>query len=140
MRTVFAALSIVSVILGPAANAQADSKHPIDVQLVLCLQDSLSTAGMRECCYTALDAWDAEMNKTYAALLEVLSPEGQSALREAQRAWLAFRDKQLELNYQFYIEELQGTMYHVMASHANMDVVKQRALGLKAMLNMVSEQ
>jgi uncharacterized protein YecT (DUF1311 family) len=139
MRTVLAALSIVSVILGPAAYAQADSKHPIDVQLVLCLQDSLSTAGMRECCYTALDAWDAEMNKTYAALLEVLSPEGQSALRDAQVAWSAFRDKQFELNYQFYMEELQGTMYHVMASHANMEVVKDRALGLKAMLDTLRE-
>ena len=140
MRTVFAALSIVSVILGPAAYAQADSKHPIDVQLNLCLQDSLSTAGMRECCYVAMEAWDAEMNKTYAPLLAALAPEGQSALREAQRAWLAFRDKQLELNNTFYLEEMQGTMYHVMATNANLDEVKDRALGLKAMLNMLVEQ
>jgi len=80
------------------------------------------------------------MNKSYTDLMGALSPEGQAALRDAQRTWLAFRDKQFELNDQFYMNEKQGTMYHVMATNANMELVKKRALELQEMLVAQKEQ
>jgi hypothetical protein len=37
---------------------------------------------------------DAALNASYQALLAKLDPPGQQRLREAQRAWLSFRDKE----------------------------------------------
>jgi uncharacterized protein YecT (DUF1311 family) len=39
---------------------------------------------------------DNELNAAYGRLLAKISPAGQSALREAQRAWLRFRDLECE--------------------------------------------
>ncbi|MGH8173869.1 MAG: lysozyme inhibitor LprI family protein [Rhodanobacteraceae bacterium] len=41
----------------------------------------------------AADA-DAELNATYAALMAKLDAPNQARLRDAQRAWIAFRDKE----------------------------------------------
>jgi uncharacterized protein YecT (DUF1311 family) len=40
---------------------------------------------------------DAQLNKVYAQVMTKLDEEGQAKLKAAQRAWLAFRDAQAEL-------------------------------------------
>ena len=135
---VFASTSLACAI----ADAQAPTLHPIDAQLHRCLEDTTNqtTKGMRDCAYVAMEAWDAEMNKDYQALLGLMKPEGQTALREAQRAWLFYRDKEFDLTNELYMSEMQGTMYHVVATNANMELVKARALELKTMLDALNEQ
>jgi uncharacterized protein YecT (DUF1311 family) len=135
-------LIMVAATVGLSTFAQSNARYPIDVQLELCLQDTAgrSTAGMRQCCYAAMEAWVEEMNKGYQTLLASLKPEGQAALREAQRAWLTYRDKQFELTNEIYMSEMQGTMYHVVATNNNMELVKERALHLKTMLDALNEQ
>lgn len=117
-------------------------EHPIDVRLSRCLEDTsnFSTTGMRQCAWAAMDEWDAEMNQTYAALMQALSPDVQNTLRQAQRAWLDFRDKQFALNNQVFLNEMQGTMYHVITSGNNMELVKQRAEELRTMLALLREE
>ena len=44
------------------------------------------------------DATDKKMNAAYQKLLGVLEDEGKSTLREAQRAWLVWRDAQAEFD------------------------------------------
>jgi uncharacterized protein YecT (DUF1311 family) len=39
---------------------------------------------------------DKELNAAYGRLLAKISPAGQSALREAQRTWLHFRDQECD--------------------------------------------
>lgn len=39
---------------------------------------------------------DAELNAVYKKILAELSPKGAAALKEAQRAWIIFRDKTAE--------------------------------------------
>ncbi len=39
---------------------------------------------------------DAELNTVYKQVLTQLSPKGTAALKEAQRAWVVFRDKTAE--------------------------------------------
>jgi Lysozyme inhibitor LprI len=60
---------------------------PVFLALVL----ALTTLG-----HAASDAAnvDAALNARYEALLARLDPSGQQRLREAQRAWLSFRDKE----------------------------------------------
>ena len=38
------------------------------------------------------------------------------------------------------MSEMQGTMYHVVATNNNMELVKERALHLKTMLDALNEQ
>jgi uncharacterized protein YecT (DUF1311 family) len=47
---------------------------------------------------------DADLNAVYARCLATLSPEAQAALREAQRAWVTYRDA----NRAFGVEFLAG--------------------------------
>jgi uncharacterized protein YecT (DUF1311 family) len=47
---------------------------------------------------TRFDAADKEMNVAYQKLLGTLEDEGKSTLREAQRAWLAWRDAPAEFD------------------------------------------
>lgn len=46
----------------------------------------------------AFDAADKELNQIYAAVRARLDDVGKEKLRNAQRAWLAFRDAQAELH------------------------------------------
>jgi uncharacterized protein YecT (DUF1311 family) len=79
-----------------------------------CMQagpEGQTTVGMMECYMAETAAWDAELNAVYGSLLalaeamaEAYPPEGEAAagdpaagghpalLRDAQRAWIAFRD------------------------------------------------
>jgi uncharacterized protein YecT (DUF1311 family) len=44
------------------------------------------------------EAADKKMNVAYQRLLGILDDEGKSSLREAQRAWIAWRDAQAEFD------------------------------------------
>jgi len=54
----------------------------------------MTTAEMRECLNQRYTQADAALNQLYQQLLSQLSTTQQSKLREAQRAWIHFRDKQ----------------------------------------------
>lgn len=52
---------------------------------------------MNNCAAAELTAADALLNQSYQELLRVLPPERVELLREAQRAWIRFRDAECEL-------------------------------------------
>jgi uncharacterized protein YecT (DUF1311 family) len=56
-----------------------------------------STIGMSETTSEETNKVDSLMNKYYNRLLNLLSNEDQIQLKEAQRAWLSFRDKEIKL-------------------------------------------
>jgi uncharacterized protein YecT (DUF1311 family) len=60
----------------------------------LCMEapDGYTTPGMIGCLHRELQLWDAMLNDRYGRLMEVLEPEETTALRSAQRAWIASRD------------------------------------------------
>ncbi|MBK6776052.1 MAG: DUF1311 domain-containing protein [Flavobacteriales bacterium] len=89
---VFASTSLACAI----ADAQAPALHPIrrSIAQVPGGYHQPDHKGDERFAYVAMEAWDAEMKKDYQALLGLMKPEGQTALREAQRAWLIYRDKE----------------------------------------------
>lgn len=117
------------------------SEYPIDIALGECLSidENQSTQGMIECVRVAEDAWDAEMNSDYKELMGMLDSAGQENLRTAQRAWLKYRDAEIELCAAIYYGNLEGTMYHIMAADRVMSIVRARALELQAYIDMLSE-
>lgn len=66
---------------------------PVAAQNVDCANAD-SQAEMNICADKAAKQADAKLNRVYAQVMSRLSPAGKIRLRDAQRAWLAFRDKE----------------------------------------------
>jgi uncharacterized protein YecT (DUF1311 family) len=68
--------------------------------------NAMTQSDMNACAYQDWEAWDAELNAAYGAAMDLLQgwdanlPEGEKGntevMREAQRAWITFRDKACE--------------------------------------------
>ncbi|MFB9861843.1 DUF1311 domain-containing protein [Rufibacter immobilis] len=132
---------LVSILgAGSAAAQQNGTPNPIDVRMAQCLdkKENQTTAGMCDCVYTALAAWDKKLNTDYKSLLAQLPPAAKGKLIAAQRQWLAFKEKELELIGATY-GNAQGTMWQPVRANKIMDLTKQRALELEELLVTLKE-
>ena len=77
---------VVAVLLvlgaGRVAAQTPDCRNPV------------TQGDMSICAGLAAKQSDAALNRNYVAVMARLSPPGKAALRDAQRAWISFRDKQ----------------------------------------------
>lgn len=105
-----------------------------------------STAGMGGCARAELDWWDADLNATYRSLRDgeratdsdwtdppgmAPRPSGAQALREVQRAWIAWRDATCAY------EELQwwgGTGAGLAGTSCRLQLTAEQALTLRRWL------
>ena len=78
MRRILLALAFLAA---PAAHAATCNDNSSQMELNQCAADDLAKA-------------DAALNATYQALMKKIEAPNQAQLREAQRAWIAFRDKE----------------------------------------------
>lgn len=128
LRRILCALLVAGALAAPAL---ADDDQ-IDADLEACLDGEMSTQGMVECYGAAYEAWDAALNDVYAALRETLTSDEAAALRDAQRAWIAFRDAE-----QAFLASLltpdRGTMMRITVNAMMTDMVKARVLALRAL-------
>lgn len=116
-------------------------EHAIEKNLKECLAApaGASTAGMISCTIAAKNAWDAEMNKYYKLLLDVLNTDGKLKLKEAQRQWIVFRDKEMAFSSAVFTAK-EGTMWRVIAANNNLEIVKKRAQELKEYYELVTQE
>lgn len=126
----------VLLLAGPAlaqstAEEPKDKPHPIDAAYEACNDKDPSTAGMVGCAAAAEAAWDKELNEAYRELSGSLKGKSLEALRQAQRAWLAQRDKEYALQDAIH-GELQGTMWGPVMADQRATLVKSRALQLRS--------
>jgi uncharacterized protein YecT (DUF1311 family) len=121
------------------AAQEGEESHPIDVAMGKAMEADPSTAGMIEAITKADEKWDALLNKNYKELMAALDPKGQAALKNAQRAWLVYRDAEFAANDAIF-GKMEGTMYIPMLASAKMEVVKHRALDLGRRLDMLRER
>ena len=76
-------LTLMILAFAPAAAAQStDCASPT------------SQAAMNACSNEVAKKSDAALNRAYTQVMSRLEPSGKTRLRDAQRAWLAFRDKE----------------------------------------------
>lgn len=78
MRIIIAAV-ISSMIVAQANAADPCAKPMADAELLQCESKYLAAADMK-------------LNTTYGKLMDLLDAEGKIKLKEAQRAWISFRD------------------------------------------------
>ncbi|WP_157272192.1 lysozyme inhibitor LprI family protein [Azohydromonas aeria] len=85
------------------------------------------TATMLACMSAETRRQDARLNQAYKAVMAQLSEARQKELRDAQRAWLKFR----EANCRFYADPEGGTIATVNASDCLMSATAARARELE---------
>ncbi|MDR6512619.1 uncharacterized protein YecT (DUF1311 family) [Novosphingobium capsulatum] len=121
-----------------AASAHAvERADKTDTELRRCLDGASngSTAGQVGCEVAARDAYDKRMGAAYRALLRALPNDAAGKLREAQRAWLRFRDAHIQASNALFATR-QGTMYVPMQAADHTAIVRQRAIELEAQLRI----
>lgn len=112
------ALPLVALAQGPQLSQQFD----------LCMSKADGvTFDMVECIGQEVQRQDARLNKAYKVLMVDLSPERKKQLREAQRAWLQFRDT----NCGFYYDPDGGSSARLSGNDCIMTMTAQRAQELE---------
>ena len=103
--------------------------HPIDQALARDSERSGGvTADLREAQSRAYAAWDKELNRLYQSLLNKAGKGRQAALRDAQRAWLAYDKAQVQWDLALHADE--GTSAALNVAGAALERRRQRVCDL----------
>lgn len=101
-------------------------------------EGGFSTVGMADCTVAETAVWDAHLNAIYKDLRAELRVADENdtqggvsradALRDAQRAWITYRDTECALNWALYQE---GTIRTTLHTGCVLDMTAQRVLDLR---------
>lgn len=116
-----------------------ETKDPIDIEMDIAMEQNGSTAGMVEAITQAQSRWEEKLNATYKSLKQKMPADEFSALQQAQRAWISYRDKQIE-SFGITYGKMDGTMWIPIHAGAVMGLTKQRAQELENILGLVNER
>ena len=127
----------LSASLGVAASCSYSEGHAISATFAADMERSGGyTTEMREGQDRAYTAWDAELNRLYGALLERMKRESdRTALRKAQRAWLAFDKAEREWDWSDAMHGQEGTAGPLNVAGAALQRLIQRVCDLHGALD-----
>jgi len=91
-----------------------------------------TTRGMVMCLQRELAVWDSLLNRYYGDMIGQLDGTARTVLREAQRAWIPFRDKTCAFGPAFYEG---GSIGGPLRAQCLMEETARRASGLKVWLD-----
>ena len=137
MRLFFLPVLILMVAFSFAY--EQEKKDPIEARLDSAMQVNPSTAGMLDAIAVASREWDERMNENYGKLKKRMAPDEWTAFVKAQKAWVAYRDVQIE-SLGITYAQMEGTMWLPARAHAEMDLTKQRSQFLQKTLELLSER
>jgi uncharacterized protein YecT (DUF1311 family) len=88
--------------------------------------------GMRDAGYAAARHYDSLMNKYYKKLSSVLKGDDRNTLKQAQKAWLSFRNNETKLVETISKDEYSGggTMQQLTEASEYLSLVKNRTIVL----------
>ncbi|MGL4534849.1 MAG: lysozyme inhibitor LprI family protein, partial [Fusobacteriaceae bacterium] len=89
------------------------------------LDNDYSTFGMLSAAEDYYNELDKVLNKSYKELRAVLGDEEKIALRDSQREWIKFRDKEIEFSATLYSKK-DGTMYRLFTPGMKIELIKNR--------------
>lgn len=98
-----------------------------------------TTLDMHNQVYFMMSEWDKLLNKYYNKLMSKLTDADKVKLRDAQRAWLKYRDSDGVLNSDLLDGSYQGggSMWRVLSGSRSVEVLKERVLYLYFMFTCV---
>lgn len=110
---------------GDSALAQTDGKW-IETKLEQCIKEQGQTNnGMVFCLSEALDAWEKQLQDTYALLYSQMEGSNRKNLQVSQSAWVEYKHAQYKFLENYY-GSMQGTMYKQIMISEKTEVVKRR--------------
>lgn len=106
--------------------------HPIDIWVENAMERTEGvTVNIREVQSEAYKRWDKELNQVYGNLMRKIKADDQNRLKDAQRAWVQFRDSEFKLLWADALYGgLGGTMAPVAVSDAGRGIVRDRVCTL----------
>jgi uncharacterized protein YecT (DUF1311 family) len=118
--------------------SQTKKENPIDIQEKKCLnKDNISNAEQCNCTIKAQEDWDKELNKYYTILKTKLRKEDFEVLKNSQKQWISYRDKEFLFISKYFFEIKEGTMWYCIAEGKKKEIIKSRALELKNYYEML---
>lgn len=131
----FGGISTASTTPATAAAAAASSGDK-------CMDNAQSQAAMDACASQSLAVADKELNQVYQQVLAKYASDKvfTAKLRTAQKAWVAFRDAELEARYPASDKSLQyGSVYPMCANNELEAMTRKRIEELRAWLKGAQE-
>ena len=118
--------------------SQTKKENPIDIQEKKCLdKDDISNAEQCNCTIKAQEDWDKELNKYYTILKTKLRKEDFEVLKNSQKQWISYRDKEFLFISKYFFEIKEGTIWYCIAEGKKKEIIKSRALELKNYYEML---
>ena len=108
-----------------------NNPHPIEIWF----EETMDTTGgvtvyVRDVFSEAYRKWDDELNRVYNALMKSLDEDGRHKLRLAQRAWLDFRQKELDFIHSGGVYDMGGTLGLLIWDGNHYTILKERTCKL----------
>ncbi|WP_083196454.1 lysozyme inhibitor LprI family protein [Serratia sp. 14-2641] len=134
-RMIAKKLIMTALLLSLGTNVYSkDLRQDIDDKLVKCKTSAVSTMETTDCYVSATDSWEAELNKQYKLLLQDQPKEIQASLRNAQRAWVKYKESYINAMRDFYSQE-RGSIWGIVMSESKMNVTRDKAIDLYRLRN-----
>jgi uncharacterized protein YecT (DUF1311 family) len=129
---------VIERCLGPTGSMEApDGNACIGVIAQPCQQlpGGETTVGIATCLTQERDAWDVLLNRYYKQLRQTEQEPARGTLRDAQRAWIAWRDADCRFAYEQF---LGGSMRQITGAACQRDRTAERVLHLRSFMTFGS--
>lgn len=115
---------LCSIIYVALSNGVGAAERLTSIDHIKCIEKSAGvTAEMLDCDGAEMRRQDKRLNGAYQKLISSASENQRTALRDGQRAWLAYRKNNCELIYKF---GQGGTLDTISASSCELDTLSRR--------------
>ncbi len=118
---------------------QNPNNHPIDKALDKCMEDKYNTNDMNECVYQAMDSWFVEIGKYLDLFKDNLNDSDYQSVLSAQENWKKYQESEFEAIGAIF-DKKQGSMYRNIEVGDKNELVKQRALELKNLYELLVDE
>ena len=102
-----------------------------------CSPQTASQSELTECAEQDLGRADAKLNSVYRALMAKIDGANQARLRDAQRAWIAFRDKECVFRTGGGFDQ-PGTIWPMLVLQCRAELTRTRTYDLQEQLKCPS--
>ncbi|MGL6168056.1 MAG: lysozyme inhibitor LprI family protein [Fusobacteriaceae bacterium] len=120
---IFLILSVTS--FGGVSEDYERELSNLEKQYELKLDEDYSTFGKLSASADYYEELDKVLNKSYKELMAILGTEEKIALRNSQREWIKFKDKEIEFSETLYSKK-EGTIYRQLTPIIMIDLIKNR--------------
>ena len=128
MRRLILAISAIGITFMCLLQVSAQDKDGLSREYGACMDKSGGvTVSMLDCIGAETKRQDARLNKNYKQVMAQLDDAGKTRLREAQKAWIKFRDT----NVDFYRDPNGGTAATLTGADRYLTMTAQRASELE---------